>query len=658
MSLGVMSKRALLSAAIACFVSGLSATAVGASPACAPMPFTYGSGTMIDPYQIWNNTDLSCLQTGSGYSPMSGVYYKQMADIVRSSSVRLDIPHQIVYDGDYHTITISGQLNFPGLFGNTANAAISNLFIVANSSTTADNAGWLAGDDIGSTFTNIVVNGPISNYGGGIVGSTVDGTTIAGSVSIGTIGLYGGGLVGNLSVDVTIDKSFTTGAIDLYGGGLIGSNATNFTVTKSFSTGTIAMYGGGIVGSGSVGGVVSNSYSTGNIGNYGSGIIRPSTGGIVSNSYTTGVPAGSYANAISYMGGTPSAAVVTNSYGAAGSWNDTDANVSLTGVPIGSGTLGTSWGSCGVNLPYFISAFYSGNPCIAALSTEIEVSGTDSSLSLSRTLVDGPTDNSFSLTSRVSASPFSYVSLVNGTGTVTLGGTSCVRISDCVIRDIMQGPYSRGSFTITGDGTVTVRRFNSFTGDSSTVGTLSVSRIRTATPEVVRYTLTLNLNGGACGASSVTVTFGSSVTLPSDQGCTKTGYTFAGWFDESGSRVLAKELVMTSDRTLSARWSADSPKPSKIVGNRITARISRLALDAKVVRVRGRIIGAAKISDLQVWFKETGMKAFVKSSSPLIRKGRQFTWFHHTSNGIRVYVVANGAEQSKTLRMSGTLNAG
>ena len=172
-------------------------------------------------------------------------------------------------------------------------------------------------------------------------------------------------------------------------------------------------------------------------------------------------------------------------------------------------------------------------------------------------------------------------------------------------------------------------------------------------PEVARNTVVLNSNGGVCGVTSVTVTYGSSVTLPTSESCVKVGHAFGGWLDEYGSRVLTKELVVTGDRTLFASWIVEVVQPSVLVRNRITARISRLRSDAQVVRVRGQVVGTTKTSGLQVWFKEKGMTAFVKSPNPIVRKGRQFTWFHYTDNAVRVYVVADGVEQSRTLRMSG-----
>lgn len=415
------------------------------------------------------------------------------------------------------------------------------------------------------------------------------------------------------------------------GGGLVGSGSSGVTVYNSYSTGNIGSQGGGLVGANSNSANVLNSYSTGAIG--------PSGGGL--------------------FGASPLGQFDSNSDFANGAgWSDTTAKSRLMGSPSGSNSLGTTWGTCGINLPFFLTSFYTRNPCESALPINVEVTGSTPVFVLSQTSVAEPTNNSFSVTSKLTSDPFSFVSLVNGSGSVSLDGTTCTQTTSCQIQDVTQGSFSRGSFVINSDGTVVVRRYNSITGSLITVGTLTLTRVRVAVPEVARNTVVLNSNGGACGVSSVTVTHGSSIDLPTSESCAKAGHTFAGWLDENGSRVLTKELVVTGDRTLSASWIVEVAKPSVLVRNRITARISRLASDAQVVRVRGQVVGATKSSDLQVWFKEKGMKAFVKSSEPVVRKGRQFTWFHYTGNAIRVYVVANGAEQSRTLRISGLPNGG
>ena len=70
------------------------------------------------------------------------------------------------------------------------------------------------------------------------------------------------------------------------------------------------------------------------------------------------------------------------------------------------------------------------------------------------------------------------------------------------------------------------------------------------------YTVTLNANGGTIGSSNVTgYTYGEGATLPTD--VTRTGYTFAGWYDNSaltGDPVTAIGATETGKREYWAKW--------------------------------------------------------------------------------------------------------
>ena len=69
------------------------------------------------------------------------------------------------------------------------------------------------------------------------------------------------------------------------------------------------------------------------------------------------------------------------------------------------------------------------------------------------------------------------------------------------------------------------------------------------------YTITLDGNGVTLDSTSMTVTYDSAFTLPTP---TKTGYTFAGWFDASGNQVTSGTWTNTSDISLTASWTANS----------------------------------------------------------------------------------------------------
>lgn len=67
------------------------------------------------------------------------------------------------------------------------------------------------------------------------------------------------------------------------------------------------------------------------------------------------------------------------------------------------------------------------------------------------------------------------------------------------------------------------------------------------------YTLTYNANGGSCSAVSKSVTYGETIgTLETP---TKSGYTFVGWFTESGKRVTSSSYYVTNaNSTIYAKW--------------------------------------------------------------------------------------------------------
>ncbi|MBO6302969.1 MAG: InlB B-repeat-containing protein [Ruminiclostridium sp.] len=80
------------------------------------------------------------------------------------------------------------------------------------------------------------------------------------------------------------------------------------------------------------------------------------------------------------------------------------------------------------------------------------------------------------------------------------------------------------------------------------------------------YTVTLNKNNGTGGTASVTATYGSA--MPSATMPTRTGYTFAGYYDTNAatggtqyytaSGASARNWNKTSDTTLYARWTANT----------------------------------------------------------------------------------------------------
>ena len=76
------------------------------------------------------------------------------------------------------------------------------------------------------------------------------------------------------------------------------------------------------------------------------------------------------------------------------------------------------------------------------------------------------------------------------------------------------------------------------------------------------YTVTLNANGGTINSGNITgYTYGTETTLPTAQDITRTGYTFAGWYDNealSGEPETVIPADATGDKTYWAKWTAKS----------------------------------------------------------------------------------------------------
>lgn len=80
----------------------------------------------------------------------------------------------------------------------------------------------------------------------------------------------------------------------------------------------------------------------------------------------------------------------------------------------------------------------------------------------------------------------------------------------------------------------------------------------TATWTAATYTVTLNTNGGTINAGNVTsYTYGTGATLPTN--VTKDGFTFGGWYDNSGltgSAVTTISTTATGNKEYWAKWTA------------------------------------------------------------------------------------------------------
>ena len=157
---------------------------------------------------------------------------------------------------------------------------------------------------------------------------------------------------------------------------------------------------------------------------------------------------------------------------------------------------------------------------------------------ISPVALTGSSGDTFTLANTMYNNAASFVSLVNGTGSVTLGGSACTADTSCRVFDI-SGGGATGAFTVTGVGTVTVRRYLSGgTPDYSTLGTLTITASGSGSgsnPLIVKFTTTADANRGACTGTTSwerypgSAAFAGVFALPTAAQCTRTGYTLLGW---------------------------------------------------------------------------------------------------------------------------------
>jgi hypothetical protein len=454
--------------------------AVASYPSCDGVS---GSGTAADPWRLDTNEDFICFRYDLIGAPnVSGElwYVEQMADLTWEFDRSVPIPagfESLRYDGRGHSVTIKNMSAITGLFGTTSNSRISNVIVHAANSSIDFGMGWLAGVDQGSTFVNVASTGPIERDGGGIVGAASS-TTVEQAYSTGSIGQYAGGILGFGSQSSTVSTSFSQGTIGQDGGGIVGMSSGAVQVMSSYSTGSISDGGGGIFGAQSQGASVVNSYSLGALGAQSNGLFGNS-------SLVTGA----------------------SGYAAEGNaWSDVAAQEALSGY-------GITWGTCATNRPWFLLAFYPQGICDAPLETRVIYDGS----SPPPTAITAPPNDQFSLENKGTSGPFSWVSLVNGTGSVKVGSVLCSQVTTCKVPDMAQDESSSQMvFTIVSPGTVTMHRYVSGVSGSTVVGTFTVGAVEQpqgppSSPD------------SSAGTTSAAPPSGNSstLTLPSTSGGTK-----------------------------------------------------------------------------------------------------------------------------------------
>jgi len=247
---------------------------------------TLGSGTVSDPFQIWNEADLRRVGRETGPDAWTlAAHYRLMANIALTGGIWIPIPGTISspfsgsFDGNGFTLSgLTGSGIFSAVSGTIQNLSVSGTVTATLGSaggiaTRLTSSGRIENSSFAGTFTSTSgynVGGLVSISNGTIINSSFTGTINA--PNTGQVG----GLVGSLSgAGALIVNSFASGAIsgaDVVGG-LVGGTNGSTVIRNSFADVAVTGSGGSIIGDvRGVGGLVgfnvstiTDSYATGNV---------------------------------------------------------------------------------------------------------------------------------------------------------------------------------------------------------------------------------------------------------------------------------------------------------------------------------------------------------------------------------------------------------
>lgn len=189
--------------------------------------------------------------------------------------------------------------------------------------------------------------------------------------------------------------------------------------------------------------------------------------------------------------------------------------------------------------------------------------------SVSPSELTGQATDTFTLKNTMNDNANSFISLVDSTGAVSLGGTACSADTSCKVNDAV-GSDTTGTFTVMSPGVVTVRRYLNG-GSTTTIGTITISStgpsaVGTTNPAMVYPTATFDPNGGSCTGTLEFSKYNGqngTVTTPNGGACTRAGYRLMGWARSSDAAAAGfswwgeDQTVPIGDEsfTLFAVWS-------------------------------------------------------------------------------------------------------
>lgn len=253
--------------------------------------YSGGSGTIGDPYQISDTTDLRDLMTTSGDWASHFILTQDLdASGMGAANPIGNFTTKFTgsFDGQNHTISnlaiAQTGSDFCGLFGYTLNAKLSNVGIINCNMSGKSSVGALCGHFQGDTVSNCYASGIISateQAAGGLVGETVGGVVMDSysQCNVTAAQNYAGGFIGWNRGEIT--RCYATGTVNIDGsnggpgstaGGFVGANGSWFdlnpgTITFCYATGNataVENFAGGFVGTNNNGSTITDCNASGN----------------------------------------------------------------------------------------------------------------------------------------------------------------------------------------------------------------------------------------------------------------------------------------------------------------------------------------------------------------------------------------------------------
>ena len=376
-------------------------------------------------------------------------------------------------------------------------------------------------DGNGKTIENLYINNTSSDYQGlfgRVNGGTVQDLTVSGSVNVTGNGGRVGGVVGYNYSGGNVTNCYNTGGVKVTGndgrvGGVVGWNSGN--VTNCYNTGGVKVTGnggrvGGVVGWNDSGANVENCYNTG-------------SGNSVGGNSVDGV-----------VGYNDSSASVANCYYQTGK-----------GATVGVG--GTTSDNSSQTEVKSLEDFHSGE---VAYLLEQKVADSDKPVWGQRIGEDD-----FPV---LFADPNKTVYQVKINLKDSADSSDTLRYTNSDLKALT--PESRKGYTFDG-------WYESADCSGEAVTTITDLTDTTATLYAKwtanEYTVTLNTDGGTIAEEEEfdSYTYGVGAKLPAENEITKTGHTFAGWYEKedlTGDPVIEISATDTGEKEYWAKWTPNT----------------------------------------------------------------------------------------------------